>query len=681
MELRGRQLFICNCEGTNRLDSEKLGRALSAVGAEGTLHVHHQLCRAELGRFQGGLQDGARLLVACRQEAPLFEEVAAEEGREVELSFVDVRDAGGWSDEAAASLPKTAALLAAASLPAASPSLLTLTSRGECLVYGRDEAAIAVAKRLAARLQPTALVTHVPPGMPPRVMDVPVFTGRIVEARGHLGDFDVVVDHYAPLAPSARETYRFESPRNGARSRCDLIVDLTGDPPLFPGGGRREGYLRADPADPVAVERLLFEVADLVGTFDKPRYVNFDADVCAHSRNRRTGCTRCLDACPLGAIAPAGDVVAVDTGICGGCGLCSALCPTGAVAYALPPDETLLERLRVLLRTYGAAGGRPPVLLVHDEDFGAEAIAMAARLDAGLPADTLPVPVNSVLQLGLDFYLTALAFGASSIALLLPRAQREDATSLAGPFAWTETLLTALGFQGGRLHLLDEADAADLAAVVRRLPRPAPVSAAAFLPLGGKRGRSWLAMRSLHEAAAAPPEQVSLPAGAPFGAVRVDRAGCTLCLACVSACPTGALQDDPERPWLGFNEEACVQCGLCRSTCPERVITLEPRVNFTDEARGVVELSRAQPFPCLRCGKPFGVRPLIEKIADRLAGRHWMYSESRQAERLMLCEDCRVGAEFETGAQPFAAGPRPRGRTTEDDLREREQRRGEGGEP
>ena len=53
-----------------------------------------------------------------------------------------------------------------------------------------------------------------------------------------------------------------------------------------------------------------------------------------------------------------------------------------------------------------------------------------------------------------------------------------------------------------------------------------------------------------------------LPAHAPFGAVEIDTPGCTLCLSCVAACPTGALSDDPNRPMLRFSEEACVQSGL-----------------------------------------------------------------------------------------------------------------------
>ena len=54
------------------------------------------------------------------------------------------------------------------------------------------------------------------------------------------------------------------------------------------------------------------------------------------------------------------------------------------------------------------------------------------------------------------------------------------------------------------------------------------------------------------------------------GAIAIDTEGCTLCLACVGACPTGALQDNPDMPQLRFQEDACIQCGLCRNTCPSR---------------------------------------------------------------------------------------------------------------
>ncbi|TIL27425.1 MAG: 4Fe-4S dicluster domain-containing protein, partial [Mesorhizobium sp.] len=103
---------------------------------------------------------------------------------------------------------------------------------------------------------------------------------------------------------------------------------------------------------------------------DKPRFIDFSADLCAHSRSRITGCTRCLDLCPTGAIAPAGDHVAIDSEVCAGCGSCAAACPTGAAAYAVPDAATLLRRLRTLLLTYREAGGLDPIVLFHDLGHG-----------------------------------------------------------------------------------------------------------------------------------------------------------------------------------------------------------------------------------------------------------------------------------------------------------------------
>jgi ferredoxin len=200
--------------------------------------------------------------------------------------------------------------------------------------------------------------------------------------------------------------------------------------------------------------------------------------------------------------------------------------------------------------------------------------------------------------------------------------------------------------------------------------RPAP-RPASFLPQGGKRSVLRSALSELHRAAPVPVDRVALPEGAPFGAVEIDVGGCTLCLSCVSACPTGALSDDPERPMLRFAEDACVQCGLCRATCPEKVITLKPQLDFRAATASARILKEEEPFCCIRCGKPFGVKSMIERVTSQLQGRHWMYKDKpARLDLIKMCDDCRVVVVTEQEFDPHGAPERSM-RTTEDYLRDR----------
>ena len=450
------------------------------------------------------------------------------------------------------------------------------------------------------------------------------------------------------------------------------MLDLSGGAPLFSAHDLRDGYLRADPGDPAAVLRAVIKARDLVGTFDKPRYIAFSEDLCAHSRSRIVGCRRCLDLCPTGAIEPAGDHVAIDANICAGCGQCAAACPTGAAAYALPPADALMRKLRTLLTVYREAGGLHPILLLHDDEHGGALIDALARHGDGLPANVLPLAVNEVTQVGLEAIAAAFAYGASAVRFLLRARPRHDVAGLTKTIALAEPILAALGFGSVATIETDDPDAlgAALAAIESHAPSPRPAS---FLPVGPKREVMRLALRELHRAAPTPVDVVALPEGAPFGAVEIDVAGCTLCLACVAACPTGALGDDPERPLLRFTEDACVQCGLCKATCPEKVITLKPQLDFRAATAMSRVLKEEEPFHCIRCGKPFGVKSTIERVIGKLAGQHWMYAQgSKRLDALKMCEDCRVAVVTEDGFDPHGAPPRPTVRTTDDYLRERE---------
>jgi ferredoxin len=157
--------------------------------------------------------------------------------------------------------------------------------------------------------------------------------------------------------------------------------------------------------------------------------------------------------------------------------------------------------------------------------------------------------------------------------------------------------------------------------------------------------------------------------------VEVKVEGCTLCLSCVSACPTGAFSADSERPMLKFTEDACVQCGLCAATCPEKVISLRPQIDFRAATASARIVKEEAPFHCVRCDKPFGVKSTIERVTAKLEGKHWMFKgNSKRLEVLKMCEDCRVIAMTEDSFDPYGAPERERPRTTDDYLRERDEK-------
>ncbi|WP_093566883.1 4Fe-4S binding protein [Methylobacterium sp. 174MFSha1.1] len=656
------------------LDAAAIGKACG-----GQLQTGDQFCGRELERVRAAMASGAPVTVSCTLKAPLFREVAEELGAEGSVAFANIRETAGWSAGAAAAGPKMAALLAAAAELTPSPTSVSFESQGVALVYGRDEVAIEAAQRLADHLDVTVLLTRPGEVAPPRTGEIPVLKGTVRGATGHLGAFSLAIDDTALPLPSSRRVLAFGPSRDGATSTCDIVVDLTGGAPLFPAHELRSGYLRADPRDPAAVERVLFEASHLVGTFDKIRFVDFHAELCAHSRSRITGCTRCLDICPTGAIAPAGDHVAIDPHVCAGCGSCASVCPTGAAAYALPPADALMRRLRTLLSAFHKAGGAAPVLLIHDEAHGAPLIDALARYGDGLPADVLPVPVNEVTQVGPEAIAAALAYGAGGVRFLVRDKPKHDIAALVRNAARFDAVAQALGYgpaEGGAVVSLigtDDPDALGeaLAAGARGTPAPVP---SGFMPDGEVRGVLRFAVSELHHAAPRPVDRVPLDAGAPFGGLDVKGEACTLCHACVGACPTGALADDPDRPRLTFAESACVQCGLCAATCPEDAIALVPQLDFAAWAAPRRVVKEEEPFDCIACGKPFGTRSTIERVIGRLQDRHWMFAGPAGEQRikaLMMCDTCRVSHVLDQGFDPHTADAN-RPRTSEDYFRARE---------
>lgn len=652
-----KQLILCDCSGTQALNPEALSKA---TGLECS-RVHSALCTTQVEAAAAAISSGESV-ICCAQEKRFFADLASELDQP-EPPVLDLRDRAGWTTDTGDLIPKMSALVAEASLQISPGKSLDVTCEGLCLILGAPEAALAAAERLQEVLGVTVLLdTDAKEDIsdPERLTmgrAFDVVRGKLQRATGALGQFRVRFDALQQLDATGRK-WSWTAARDGAVSECDLILDLRGGTPLFPAPEKREGYLRADPRNPQAVADVILAASQMVGTFEKPLYLRHESLLCAHSRASQSGCSKCLDHCPTSAISSAGDHVSIDPMICAGCGACAALCPSGAITYDAPATDAQFRRIQVLAKAYLEAGGQNPRLLVVSP-HGSEMISLAARFGRGLPADVVPLEVTALNAFGHAEILAALAAGFADVSILLSpgidRNVQEAELALALAIAGPE-----------QARLLDISDPDALSDTLYEAQPPAAL-AAPIRPMGSRRQIARQAAMALQPEA----KHLPLPPQAPYGAVLVDQDSCTLCLSCVSLCPSGALGDNPDLPQLRFQEEACLQCGICANTCPEDAISFEPRLNLDPAALSQVVLHEEEPFACVECGALFGVKSTVEKITEKLAGKHAMFARPEMARMIQMCDDCRVQAQFHQKDSPLAGAERPRVRTTEDYLSKR----------
>jgi ferredoxin len=642
-------LITCDCLGTQQIDTAGLAQA---TGLE-VPSACTALCTTQFDRAAQALTAGDAI-ICCTQEARRFEALADELGV-TSAPTLDLRDRAGWTADSADTLPKMSALAAEALLPADPEKTLDVISGGLCLIVGSADVALPAAEMLKDHLGVTVLLSDANDATD--VADFDIIIGKLRRASGALGQFEVVIDALQMVEPGGRGAPVLTDARDGGVSHCDILLDLRGGTPLFPAPEKREGYLRAEPGHAPAVAAAVMAASHLVGTFEKPLYIKMEPLLCAHSRAEKTGCTRCLDLCPTGAITSAGDNVVIDPMVCAGCGACSAACPSGAISYDAPAVDQTFRRVQTLAKTFLEAGGIAPRLLVVNA-HGAEMITLAARYGRGLPADVIPLEIKALNAFGHAECVAALAAGFANVSIL------------PGPSTDREALETQVAFAAaiaaeGRIAIIDTTDPDALSDHLYDAQTALPV-AAPVRPLGTRRQITRQAAKALHPTT----DSLALPIGAPYGAVLVDKDSCTLCLSCVSLCPTGALGDNPDRPQLRFQEDACLQCGICATVCPEDAITYEPRLNLADSAFTQSVVHEEEPFACVSCGSLFGVKSTIDKITEKLSS-HAMFATEDKLRMIQMCDNCRVDAQFHSDNNPFEGGERPRVRTTDDYLSKR----------
>jgi ferredoxin len=339
---------------------------------------------------------------------------------------------------------------------------------------------------------------------------------------------------------------------------------------------------------------------------------------CLNQVHRQAGCTNCVEACPLAAIALNGPRPEIDEARCNRCGACLPACPVDLFV-----GSEIESRLLDTVRSHPAY---PAVLVcgLHptpDQPASpAKRVIRHHRCLASLDAVTLlELHATSNGQLALDTSLCAscpLGKAVSDIPHQVDAANRwlaavgqTGAITMAGerqPHTGEQRAIVLDGNQKlvSRRSLFGRWRAQP--PLSQTEPSAGDRLAGYRLPAGRRRLFRWLAQQP---ATAIWDHSQTLPT---FATVHADAERCSACGLCAKFCPTEAMRFSATESTfsLALEPAACIDCGICTGVCPDEalvrddVLTLAHIVNATTPGASTTELVAGPLIRCPLCAAP-----------------------------------------------------------------------------
>ena len=371
--------------------------------------------------------------------------------------------------------------------------------------------------------------------------------------------------------------------------------------------------------------------------------VAVDPSVCAVGIKGVPGCTACRERCPYEAIELSieGDgAVTVDGDACIDCGACLGACPTEAITSPRARDiatlkhvttvaiETGVDRSRSRIPFIG--GGTEPLVVAFVSE-SCEAVVVSALSQSDL-APTVPIVVSHAQRIPAALVLYAVAAGADGVVLVGESLDGDARAAGAEPLA----RITESANRTFRSMALGErcqsagVDRDEITEAIRAVDTSATVERGALTDDYAAQVSYELAATAV-SALADDAELVPVEA---LGRVTVESAGCTLCEACDSLCPTGALEQ-PDAATLTLDAAECIGCERCLG-CPENVIEVTQSVNPAELQTGRRTVVEAEGIDCASCGKTFASAAGMDKLTEVLDA-----DVDPESLGLQYCPDCR----------------------------------------